>query len=416
MDRRGYFIVAGAGCLVLVALVVVAGFLVTSLLPFEVSGGASAESSVVVSEATLDPAVQVTQQAIPTLTPAPESGAEAEAGDALPGMETLSSALLGDLYQRINPGVVNVQVFTAEGLGGQGAGSGFVLDQEGHIVTNNHVVAGSQRVTVVFYNGLEAQAEIVGTDDDSDLAVLKVEQMPEGVQVLDLADSDAVRPGDWVLAIGNPFRLGGSLTIGIVSAVGRIIPSGVTPFSIPQAIQTDAAINPGNSGGPLLNLNGEVVGVNAQIRTGGTGRANSGVGFAIPANVVRQVAPVLIEQGVYRWPWLGVQQPAPVNLLIMQANELETQSGVYIHRVTPDGPASQAGLQGSTGSRVVDGIDVPTGGDVILAADGQSIDDLSELLVEIAFRSPGDEMVLTVLRDGERIELTVVLEARPENF
>jgi len=206
----------------------------------------------------------------------------------------------------MNPGVVNIQVFVDGALGGQGAGSGFILDEAGHIVTNNHVVDQADAVTVIFYNGFEANAEIIGLDDDSDLAVLQVEEMAGGAIPLPLGDSNQLSAGQWVVAIGNPFSLGGSITLGIVSAVGRSIPSGVTPFAIPEAIQTDAAINPGNSGGPLLNLQGQVVGVNAQIRTTGVVPANSGVGFAVPVNVVRQVVPVLIAQGQYQWPWRRV--------------------------------------------------------------------------------------------------------------
>src|SRR5690606_9896833 len=209
--------------------------------------------------------------------------------------------LLPDLYDQLNPGVVSIQTFVEGSFGGQGqglgAGSGFILDEAGHIVTNNHVVAGAAQITVKYFNDLEVEATVVGTDQDSDLAVLRVEQLPADVHPLPLADSDSVRTGEWVIAMGNPFGFESSMTIGIVSAVGRSIPSGVTPFSIPEAIQTDAAINPGNSGGPLLNLNGEVIGVNAQIRTDPGVRANSGVGFAIPSNVVRLVAPVLIEEG-----------------------------------------------------------------------------------------------------------------------
>jgi 2-alkenal reductase len=322
---------------------------------------------------------------------------------------------LTELYEQLNPGVVNIQVFINQGLGGQGAGSGFILDEDGHIVTNNHVVAEADAVTVVFHNGFEEEAEVVGLDDDSDLAVLQVDELPEGAFPLALGDSDQVKTGEWVIAIGNPFRLGGSITLGIVSAIGRSIPSGMTPFAIPQAIQTDAAINPGNSGGPLLNLNGEVVGVNAQILTSGSAIANSGVGFAVPVNVVRRVVPVLIEQGRYEWPWLGVT-PASVNLLLVEANDLDSQQGVYIYEVVPHGPADEAGLTGSTGSKRVNGLSIPTGGDVILEVDGRPLNSLDELLADIAFSNPGDEMELTILRDGQQQQMTVTLEARPQQF
>jgi S1-C subfamily serine protease len=241
-----------------------------------------------------------------------------------------------------------------------------------------------------------------------------VDELPEGVHPLIVGDSDQVEVGEYVIAIGNPFGLGSSMTIGIVSAVGRTIPTGVTPFAIPQAIQTDAAINPGNSGGPLLNLKGEVIGVNAQIATGGT-QANAGVGFAIPSNIVRRVAPVLIESGSYQWPWLGVEGTS-VNLVIMRANNLGTQEGAYIDGVVPDGPAAEAGLQGSSGTKQEDGFDVPVGGDVVIEADGKPVADFSDLLVDIAFKNPGDVIELTILRDGQRQRVTVELAARPSGF
>jgi 2-alkenal reductase len=267
-------------------------------------------------------------------------------------------------------------------------------------------------VTAVFYNGDEAQAEIVGTDANSDLAIIKVDQLPEGVHPLPIGDSDTVDVGDWVVAIGNPFGLGSSMTLGIVSAVGRAIPSGATPFNIPQAIQTDAAINPGNSGGPLLNLEGEVIGVNAQIASGGS-QANAGVGFAIPANVVRLVAPSLVEAGQYQWAWLGVQG-ASVNLPLMQANDLDTQDGAYISGVVGGGPADEAGLQGTKGETSVDGIPVPTGGDVVIEANGQHIKDFNDLLTIVAFHRPGDVIPLRVIRDGEIVATEVELGVRPE--
>ncbi len=299
---------------------------------------------------------------------------------------------------------------------GAGAGSGFILDEEGHIITNSHVVAQAENIIVVFYDGFQAKAEVVGTDPDSDLAVLKVDELAEGAHPLPLADSDAVQPGDAAIAIGNPFGQQGSMTFGIVSAVGRVIPSLAEGFSIPQAIQTDAAINPGNSGGPLLNAAGEVIGVNAQIRSGGV-QANSGVGFAIPSNIVRRVAPVLIEEGSYTWSWLGITgPPTGVNLYIAQANDLESQQGAYIHQVIEDGPAAKAGLQGSTGTTEIDGIEWPVGGDVVVEADGEPIVDFADLLVSVAFKRPGDTMDLTIIRDGERQQVTVELETRPEDF
>jgi 2-alkenal reductase len=356
---------------------------------------------------------QATQVAIPVLT-LPAAVTEPEVAAQLPPVQgglDPDSEPLSALYGQLNPGVVNIQVFLGQGQGG-GAGSGFIMDEQGHIVTNNHVVAGAELVTVVFYNGIEAEADIIGTDDDSDLAVIKVAELPSGTHPLPLGDSDQVVVGEWVIAIGNPFGLGSSMTLGIVSAVGRTIASGATPFSIPQAVQTDAAINPGNSGGPLLNLQGEVIGVNAQIATSGVG-VNSGVGFAIPVNVVRRVAPVLIEVGSYQWPWLGIEGGS-VTFLVAQANNLETQQGAYIQSVVPGGPAERAGLRGSSGVTTIEGVEVPVGGDIIIEADGRPVIDFNDLLIDIAFRAPGDEMNLTIIRDGQRQQITLTLEARPD--
>lgn len=325
-----------------------------------------------------------------------------------------SASLLSGRFAQLNPGVVNIQMLiNQQGVGrGAGVGSGFVLDEQGHIVTNNHVVDQATRITVVFFNGLQESAEVVGVDDDSDLAIIKVATLPEGVYPLPLADSDQVQVGDWAIAIGNPFGLGSSMTLGIISAVGRSIPSGVTPFNIPQAIQTDAAINPGNSGGPLFNLAGEVIGVNAQIQTSGS-RSNSGVGFAIPANVVRHIAPTLIETGSYQWPWLGISG-TDISLPLAEANELANQQGAYIVEVVDDGPATAAGLRGSSQQVNIEGLPVPTGGDVVVAVDGQAIASFTDMLVKIAYKRPGEAVTLTVLRAGRTLEVPVTLAPRPD--
>lgn len=337
---------------------------------------------------------------------------EAIASDPAQGLLQQELGSLSALYDRVNPGVVSVQVFVERGvLSDMSAGSGFILDDGGHIITINHVVVEAERVTVVFYDGFEAEAEVIGADPDSDLAVLHVNELPKGAHPLALGDSDQVKAGDWVVAIGNPFGFGGSMTLGIVSAVSRLIPSGLTPTEIPQAIQTDAAINPGNSGGPLLNLKGEVIGVNAQIASGGP-PTSAGVGFATPSNIVGRVAPVLIEKGSYEWPWLGVEGGS-VNLAIQKANRLPLQQGAYIHHALPDSPAAQAGLRGSSYVTEMNGFEVPVGGDVVVAVDGKPIIDFSGLLVEIAFRRPGDTMKLTILRGGQPRQVAVRLAPRP---
>lgn len=421
MNNRRFALAAGIGCsLLFIAMIVAAGAVVLAFIPVDTVLAPEEESAaprevtrVVVESAAEAAEISATQAAIPTLTAAEGGAAAPPAQDELPA----DAPALARFYEDITLGVVSVRIFTDQALTGEGAGSGFILNESGHIVTNNHVVAAANQVTVVFHDGFEAAADIVGTDDDSDLAVIKVDSLPEGARPLPVGDSDQVRAGQQVVAIGNPFGYGGSMTTGIVSAVGRVIPSGFTRFSIPQAIQTDAAINPGNSGGPLLNMQGEVIGVNAQIRTSGSARANSGVGFAIPSNVVRLIAPVLIEEGSYEWPYLGVQgAPQGVDLAIQRANELPSQEGAYIHQVIPGGPAAEAGMRGSSGTETVLGQSVPTGGDVVLSMNGEPVIDFADLLTRIAFSEPGEEVTLTVLRDGETEEVSVVLSARPEDF
>ena len=402
--------IVGGGCIVvlLLALVLVGTAMLYGPRWFN---GRSQVATTAPQVATAVP--QITVTAAPDVQPVPTMTAVPQASGSAAGLA--SSDQLVALYQQVNPGVVAILVETQRGtVSGEAAGSGFVLDDQGHIVTNNHVVSDATSVTVVFYNGFEEAADVVGTDPDSDLAVIKVASMPDGVHALELADSDQVQAGQMVIAIGNPFGLQSSMTLGIVSAVGRTLPTGVTQFSIPQAIQTDAAINPGNSGGPLMDMAGQVIGVNAQIATGGTTEANAGVGFAIPVNVVRRVAPELIANGSYTWPWMGVSGTS-VDLSLQQANDLPTQDGAYIVEVVSGSPAESAGLRGSTSVQQVNGVAQPVGGDVILAIDGNPVVDFSDLLVTVAFHNPGDTVELTVLRDGQQITVPVTLAPRPSS-
>jgi 2-alkenal reductase len=311
------------------------------------------------------------------------------------------------------PGVVSVQVLQRDLTGelGGGAGSGFFYDQRGHIVTNAHVVDSAEVVDVVLYDETIVPAEVIGLDDDSDLAVLRVDLPASQQTPLPLADSDAVLPGQEVIAIGNPFGRQSSMTYGIISAVGRTIGS-LTPFSIPQAIQTDAAINPGNSGGPLLTLSGEVIGVNAQIES--AVRANAGVGFAIPSNIVARVVPVLIAEGRFQWPWLGVQG-GNLTPRLAEANGLALNTrGAYISGVVDNGPAAQAGLRGVTGQMEVDDLTVPTGGDIVVAINGQPVRDMDDLILLISQQESGDKVTVTILRDGKELQLSAQLAARPD--
>ena len=321
--------------------------------------------------------------------------------------------VLVDLYSRLNPSVVNITVYLTQNgeLDSFAQASGFVYDDQGHVVTNAHVVHGADAVEVTFSDGLIREAAVVGEDLHSDLAVIQVE-LPAGVTAIPLGTMDELAVGQTVVAIGNPFGFEGTLTRGIISALGRTIPA-LTIFSIPQAIQTDAAINPGNSGGPLLNIKGEVVGVNAQIETTGTSESNLGVGFAIPVSIIRRVTPALIETGHYDWPWLGVSG-FTVDPALVKAMSLPVEQGAYVSSLTDGGPALAAGLQGTTETITQDGRTVEVGGDVITAIDGQSVKTFDDILVYLSIEtSPGQEVTLTILRDGQYQDVNLTLGTRP---
>jgi len=343
--------------------------------------------------------------------------------------------IFSDVYERVNPAVVNIQVRQSFSPGDDadsevpnhpeipeepfrfGQGSGFLIDNAGHIVTNFHVVDQVDRIMVIFTHGFSSEAEVVGTDPDSDLAVIRVTTLPEGIIPLTLANSDSLRVGQTVLAIGNPFGLQGTMTTGIVSALGRTLPSqartaGGARFSIPSVIQTDAAINPGNSGGPLLNLAGEVIGVNTAIES--SDRQFSGVGFAVPSGTVAKVAPVLISDGKYDHPWLGI---AGVTLRpeIREAMDLEpTQNGILVIDVIESGPAATSALEGSSSEAEVDGQVIPIGGDVIVRIDEVDIVTFDDLLTYISEKAQvGQRVQLDILRGSEAFSIEVVLGARP---
>jgi 2-alkenal reductase len=314
------------------------------------------------------------------------------------------------LYDMVNPSVVHILVYLDEGdTFPLGSGSGFVYDANGRIVTNNHVVEDGQGFEVIFANGSRRRAAVVGKDVDSDLAVIEVDSLPPGVVPVDLGDSDRLLVGQLVIAIGNPFGEQGSMSLGIVSGLGRSLESQRQPentlgrFSLPQVVQTDAPINPGNSGGPLLNLDGEVVGVNSAIRT--TTGVNSGVGFSIPVNAVRRIIPTLIEQGEYTYSYLGVQIQS-LNLNLQDSFDLP-QFRAYVTGVTAGGPSDDAGLIPARESD-------RRGGDLIVAIDGQLVQDTEELIAYLVFNtSVGQTIDLTVIRDGEKVSVPLTLGARP---
>jgi 2-alkenal reductase len=352
------------------------------------------------------PASLFSPSATPALIPTPTS-------IPVPAGVADEQAVLVNLYARANPAVVNITIYGQQGrhVMPLSQGSGFVYDEAGHIVSNAHVVRDAEQVEVTFADGTIQAAQVVGQDPHSDLAVLKVDQLPTVVSPLPLGDMTELAVGQTVVAIGNPFGLEGTLTEGIISALGRTIPA-LTPFSIPQAIQTDAAINPGNSGGPLLDLHGHVVGVNAQIETGSTSRSNSGVGFAIPVDIVRRVVPELIENGEYEWAWLGVRGGSVAPTLV-EAMDLPVERGAYIAEVVGDGPADRAGLLGADDTVLVNGRPVEVGGDVVTAIDDQPVRSFEDLLIYIALQArPSQEVTFTILRSGKTQHVSVQLGAR----
>lgn len=325
---------------------------------------------------------------------------------------------LVQIYESVNPGVVALRVLTEEG---GSRGSGFVVDLEGHIVTNYHVVEGVTDLEVAFPSGFKTRGEILGTDLDSDLAVIRVEAPAEQLHPLRLSDSDTLKVGQAVIAIGNPFGFDGTMTMGIISALGRSMeslheaPAGGV-FTAGDIIQTDAAINPGNSGGPLLNLNGEVIGVNRAIFSTNFDESgqpvSSGIGFAISINIVKKVLPALISQGSYDYPFIGITSLNDLSLLEQEALGLPRASGVYVTSVTSGGPADQAGIRGGTQSTSIPGLQA--GGDLIIAIDGVEVQTFSDFISYLLrFKDPGDEVVLTVLRGDEELQIPVTLDKRP---
>ncbi len=293
-------------------------------------------------------------------------------------------------------------------------GSGFVYDEEGHIVTNSHVVHNVNEISITFADGTVASATLVGSDPDSDLAVVKVEVESDLLEPVTIGDSDSLKVGQLVVAIGNPFGLEGSMTMGIISGLGRLLPAAEHEgFSIPDIIQTDAAINPGNSGGPLLNLEGEVIGVNTAITS--PSRVFAGIGYAVPATMIDEVVPALISDGQIEHPWLGITGATLTPELAEAIDLVPEQRGVLIAEVIADGPAHDGGLRGSAIQTTLGGQTSRISGDLITGVDGQSIDGINELISYLLHETKiGDTIVIDVLREGERLDFEVKLEPRPE--
>ena len=324
-----------------------------------------------------------------------------------------SELSLPDLFTRVEKSVVQITDSAETGQFDSRLGSGFVYDTNGHIITNHHVVNGGGRLDVTFLDGTVYRASLIGSDPFTDLAVLYVEEVPpEKLIPLPLADSSAIRVGEQIAAIGNPFGLSGSMSAGIISGVGRLRPAQEAgDFSIPDVIQTDAPINPGNSGGPLLNLRGEVIGINSAIYS--TTGQFAGVGFAIPSNTIDKVVPSLITTGSFQHPWLGVAG-RDMTPGIADRLGLEEPRGFLVMEVVAGSPAAAAGIRGGDEDATIDGMPVKLGGDVIVGVDNQTVRKIDDILVYLQReKTVGDELQLTILRDGQEMNVAAVLGARP---
>ena len=317
------------------------------------------------------------------------------------------------IFERAETGVVRVNIQRSEEVvSTNGVGSGFVFDKNGHIITNAHVVENSDKVVVTFLDGRSYNAEVIGIDPATDISVIRVDADSSLLKPLLIGDSSNLKVGMQVAAIGNPFGLSGSMTSGIVSALGRLLPQ-ESGFSIPDVIQTDAAINPGNSGGPLLNSRGEVVGINTAIQSA-TGEF-TGVGFAIPSNTIAKIVPKLISEGTYHHPWVGIAG-RDINPDLAKVLHLTDARGFLIVNVVEGSPADKAGLKGSSETKEIDGIEYLIGGDVVLSVDGNVVRKIDDILIHLQrYKSVGDEMVLEILRDGRVTNIVVKLDERPDS-
>jgi 2-alkenal reductase len=379
-----------------------------------------------------NPALPGPTQALPAQAPVPAG----TSGSLLAAYQ----GTLENIYTAVSPSVVNIRVVqkvdastsgTSQLPGlpffnlpqGQqpqqqyqsGLGSGFVWDTNGDIVTNNHVVTGADKIEVTFSDGTILPATLVGADPDSDLAVIKVDAAASAFHPVSMADSTSVKVGQMAIAIGNPFGLEGTMTTGIISAVGRSLPADATSnqtYTIPDIIQTDAPINPGNSGGVLINVEGQVVGVTSAIES--PVRANAGIGFAIPSSIVNNVVPALIKDGKYIHAWLGISGTNLVPEIATAMNLDAGTRGALVEEIIPNSPAEKAGLRGSNQKVTIEGQNAMVGGDVISAIDSQPVTSMDDLIAYLASSTKVDQTVrLTILRDGKQQSLEVTLTARP---
>jgi S1-C subfamily serine protease len=322
------------------------------------------------------------------------------------------------IYQKVSPSVVNVistvitRDFFLNPIPREGSGSGSIIDAQGHILTNNHVIKDAQKLEVTLSDGSKYPAKLVGSDPDNDLAVLQISAPADRMKALLLSDSRKLQVGQKVLAIGNPFGLGLTLTTGIISSLGRTIRSEVGT-QIEDVIQTDASINPGNSGGPLLNSEGEIIGINTAIisPTGGS----VGIGFAIPVNTAKRIIPELISKGYVAYPYIGASVQ-PLVPEIAKYLKLKTDKGAMVIEVTPGGPADKAGLKGGTRQIQVGNYLLVVGGDVITKVDQLEVKDADEMIKYIRDRKAGESVTLRILRDGNFREIKVTLQERPRTL
>ena len=326
---------------------------------------------------------------------------------------TKKNLTLIELFEKSEEGVVKIKIERISSQGDTGGvGSGFVYDNLGHIITNAHVVDGADKATVTFLDGSQYNAEIIGKDKFTDIAVIKVSEKPRLLHPLEIGDSSLLQVGEQVAAIGNPFGLSGSMTSGIVSQIGRLIAAQDSGFSIPDVIQTDAAINPGNSGGPLLNMRGQVIGINTAIQS--ISGEFVGIGFAVPSNTVSKIVPTLIEEGKYPHPWIGISGK-DIDPDLARVLDLKQAKGFLVITVVDDSPADKAGLKGMSQTQIINGEEYPADGDIIIWVDDKEVRKISDILIHLQReKSVGDEMVLGILRDGDFMHLTLKLVERPD--